>query len=716
MSDDIIKVEVDGNVIDARKGQMIIEVTDQINAYVPRFCYHEKLSVAANCRMCLVEVENEPKPIPACATPINDGMKIFTRSPKAVSAQKATMEFLLINHPLDCPICDQGGECELQDLAMGYGSDVSRYNETKRVVKDEDIGPLVSTDMTRCIHCTRCIRFGEEITGLQELGAIDRGEAMEIRTYVEQALDHELSSNIIDVCPVGALNNKPYRYSARPWEMTQIASISPHDCVGSNLYTHVLRGTIKRIVPKTNENINENWISDRDRFSYEGVYSGDRLKKPILKNKGKWRHISWKKTINLLSDKLKNCKPDKIGILASPNTTLEEGYLLSELADQLKTSNIDHRLRQKDFYDQYNDPFLPWLGQKISDIENHDSILIIGSNIRKEAPIIGHRIRKAALKGARISFINSVEYQYHFDISTYLKENLVSDLAGVAVALEIDQSNSIRNLCEKIDLTDKHKQIASMLKEGQNALILLGNLAINHAEASTIRTFAYSISEATGASFGFVSEGANSVGLHLMGVLPHKKIGGEQRKKIGMHTPKLLISELDALLLFGAEPQADIPNMKERNPNHHFTVAFTPFTSDVLKQTTDLLIPIGTTFETSGTFVNCEGRLQSFIRAAKPVEESRAGWRVISSILCELNPETTIFKSSEEIRDYVNQLLGKIILDNSLSHNESIKDYHDNSVYAENSEVPMYQIDGLVRRAKSLQLTPEGLRHSGNAE
>ena len=716
MSDDIIKVEVDGKLIDARKGQMIIEVTDQINTYVPRFCYHEKLSIAANCRMCLVEVENDPKPIPACATPINDGMKIFTRSPKAVSAQKATMEFLLINHPLDCPICDQGGECELQDLAMGFGSDVSRYNETKRVVKDENIGPLVSTDMTRCIHCTRCIRFGEEITGLQELGAIDRGEVMEIRTYVEQALDHELSSNIIDVCPVGALNNKPYRYSARPWEMTQIASISPHDCVGSNLYTHVLRGTVKRIVPKINEDINENWISDRDRFSFEGIYSGDRLKKPILKNKGKWRQISWKKTINLLSDKLKICNPDKIGILASPNTTLEEGYLLNELASQLKTPNIDHRLRQKDFHDQHNDPSLPWLGKKISDIENHDSILIIGSNIRKEAPIIGHRIRKAALKGAHISFINSVEYEYHFDVSTYLKENLVSDLAGVAVALEIDQSNSIRNLCENIDFTDKHKQIASMLKDGQDALILLGNLAINHAEASTIRTFAYSISEATGASFGFVSEGANSVGLHLTGVLPHKKIGGEQRKKIGMHAPKLLTSELDVLLLFGAEPHADIPNMKERNPKHHFTVAFTPFTSDILKQTTDLLIPIGTTFETSGTFVNCEGRLQSFIRSAKPVEESKAGWRVISSILCELNPEATIFKSSEEIRDYVNQLLGKIILDNSLSRNEPIKDYHDNFIYTEDSEVPMYQIDGLVRRAKSLQLTPEALRYSGNTE
>ena len=312
MSDDTITIEVDGKPVEARKGQMVIEVTDAIGAYIPRFCYHEKLSIAANCRMCLVEVEQAPKPLPACALPVNEGMKVFTRSAKAIAAQKATMEFLLINHPLDCPICDQGGECELQDLAMGYGRDVSRYNDGKRVVKDKDIGPLVSTDMTRCIHCTRCVRFGEEIAGIQELGTTDRGEDMQIGTYIEQSVDHELSGNIIDLCPVGALNNKPYRYSARAWEMTQIATVSPHDCVGSNMYAHVLRGTVKRIVPRPNEAINETWLADRDRFSYEGVYADDRLLQPQVKEGGRWREIDWEEALSAAADKLGGADPDKV--------------------------------------------------------------------------------------------------------------------------------------------------------------------------------------------------------------------------------------------------------------------------------------------------------------------------------------------------------------------------------------------------------------------
>ena len=289
MSDDTVNIEVDGKPVEAKKGQMVMEATDAVGAYIPRFCYHEKLSVAANCRMCLVEVENAPKPMPACATPVGEGMKIFTRSPAAIAAQKATMEFLLINHPLDCPICDQGGECELQDLALGYGRDISRYQERKRVVKDKDLGPLVSTDMTRCIHCTRCVRFSQEIEGLQELGTIGRAEDMQISTYIEKSVDHELSANIIDMCPVGALNNKPYRYSARAWEMDQRSTVSPHDCVGSNMSAHVLRGTIKRIVPRENDAINETWLSDRDRFSYEGIYSSDRLLKPRIKKEGVWQ-------------------------------------------------------------------------------------------------------------------------------------------------------------------------------------------------------------------------------------------------------------------------------------------------------------------------------------------------------------------------------------------------------------------------------------------
>ncbi len=420
MTDDIVNIEVDGKPIEARKGQMVMQVTDRIGAYIPRFCYHEKLSIAANCRMCLVEIENAPKPMPACATPVTEGMKIFTKSPKAIAAQKATMEFLLINHPLDCPICDQGGECELQDLAMGYGRDVSRYQDGKRVVKDKDIGPLVSTDMTRCIHCTRCIRFGDEVTGMPQLGAIGRTEDMLISTYVEMSIDHELSANIIDLCPVGALNNKPYRYSARAWEMSQHEAVAPHDCVGSNMYAHVLRGTVKRIVPRANECINETWLSDRDRFSYEGIYSSDRLQRPKIRENGKWHEIDWEDALERAADALRGASADKIGILASPSATLEEAHLLVRLAGHLKTANIDHRLGRRDFSDQDNDPVYPWLGCDIADIEKQGTIFVAGSNIRREAPILAHRLRKASLVGSKISFASSARHEYFFDIDTYI--------------------------------------------------------------------------------------------------------------------------------------------------------------------------------------------------------------------------------------------------------------------------------------------------------
>ncbi|MEM8685216.1 MAG: NADH-quinone oxidoreductase subunit NuoG, partial [Pseudomonadota bacterium] len=438
MSDDKITIEVDGEAVEANRGEMVIQVTDRMGNYIPRFCYHEKLSVAANCRMCLVEAEMggrpAPKPLPACATPVADGMKVFTRSPKAIAAQRATMEFLLINHPLDCPICDQGGECELQDLAVGYGRDVSRYNDGKRVVKDKDIGPLVSTDMTRCIHCTRCVRFGEEISGIPQLGTTERGEKMKIGTYVEQSVDHELSANIIDLCPVGALNNKPYRYSARAWEMIQHAAVSPHDCVGSNLYAHTLRGTVKRIVPRTNDAINETWIADRDRFSYEAIYSADRLQTPMIKEGGEWREAGWEEALEMLADVMKSAG-SKAGALVSPSATLEEGYLAAKLFDAIDSANIDHRLRQRDFSDQDNDPVFPSLGVSIADVEAQDAILVVGSNLRHEAPIIAHRVRQAALAGGKVSAVNSTEYDVLFDQHASISgAGLVEMLAGVVVA------------------------------------------------------------------------------------------------------------------------------------------------------------------------------------------------------------------------------------------------------------------------------------------
>ena len=387
MSEDLVNIEVDGVAMKARKGAMIIEVTDAARTYVPRFCYHKKLSVAANCRMCLVQVEKAPKPVPACATPVMEGMKVFTKSPLAREAQKATMEFLLINHPLDCPICDQGGECELQDLAMGYGADVSRYSEGKRVVKDKNLGPLIQTDMTRCIHCTRCVRFGEEIAGLQELGATGRGEHMEIGTYIEKAITSEMSGNVIDVCPVGALTSKPYRFSARAWELRQKDGVAAHDCIGSNIHLHVKGSVVKRVVPRENETVNEVWISDRDRYGYEGLRSDDRLTTPMIKEDGKWREVDWETALNFTADGLRKTiaahGPDQVGVLSWPSATLEEFFLLQKLARAVGVHNIDHRLRQVDFSAQHDEALYPGLSQAVADLEHLQAALLIGSDIRR---------------------------------------------------------------------------------------------------------------------------------------------------------------------------------------------------------------------------------------------------------------------------------------------------------------------------------------------
>ncbi|HVS25219.1 MAG TPA: NADH-quinone oxidoreductase subunit NuoG, partial [Gammaproteobacteria bacterium] len=419
---------------------MLIEVTDDADVYVPRFCYHRKLSIAANCRMCLVEVEKVPKPLPACATPVAEGMKVFTRSKRAISAQKATMEFLLINHPLDCPICDQGGECELQDLAMGFGRGVSRYTERKRIVKDKNIGPLVSTDMTRCIQCTRCVRFGAEIAGIQELGTTGRSDSMEIGTYIEKSVDHELSGNIIDLCPVGALNNKPYRFSARAWEMIATPLVGAHDCAGSNLYAHVLRGKLRRVVPRDNDAINEAWISDRDRFSCHALYTDDRLLVPRVKKGGQWADASWQEALETATETLAEAAGadgDSIGVLASPSATLEELYLLNRIARHLGTGNIDTRLRRRDFRDQAADPAVPTLGCGIADLDSRGGVVVIGSNLRMEVPILAHRLRKAALRGASVAFVNPERYEYHFNTAAYVDaplESFAAALAGVVAA------------------------------------------------------------------------------------------------------------------------------------------------------------------------------------------------------------------------------------------------------------------------------------------
>ena len=712
MSDDLIEIEVDGKSVQAKKGQMIIEATDKTSSYVPRFCYHSKLSIAANCRMCLVEVDKAPKPLPACATPVAAGMKIFTRSPYAIAAQKATMEFLLINHPLDCPICDQGGECELQDIAMGYGRGISRYNDNKRVVKDKNIGPLVSTDMTRCIHCTRCVRFGEEITGVQDLGTVMRGENMRIDTYVEKSIDHELSSNIIDLCPVGALNNKPYRYSARSWEMIQHETIAAHDCVGSNLYAHVLRGTIKRVVPRENEAINETWISDRDRFSYEGIYSDERLMSPMIKKDNQWQEIAWKDALIEVVEKLKIVKKDSAAILASPNTTLEEFYLLSQLSDELSINNIDHRLRMVDFTDQVNDPKIPLLGMNIAEIESCKQIVVIGSDIRKEAPIIGHRIRKAALSGAQIGIINENVNEYFFDISVYLSGSIISNLLGLLGALNGEPPEEMRDVFKQIKPTKEHRELATILSSEDKKHLILGHLAINHPFASVIRMLTAEIAKLTGAITGFITEGSNSAGAHLMGILPHRGLAGNSQEAVGLNVSEITKNDLDLLLLFNAEPGKDIPSLSAEKLTNSLVIALTPYATENYKNTADIMLPIGTFAETSGTYVNCEERWQSFSGIANPVGESRPGWKVLRAIGSLLEMNDFEFDSSESVLDEISKKLKNIPISNekinfSLPNKLNKKDLLSTHLA---QKIPMYEVDSVLRHSTSLQLTPEASR------
>ena len=716
MSDDIVNIEVDGKPVEARQGQMVIEVTDNIGTYVPRFCYHEKLSIAANCRMCLVDIEGAPKPTPACAQPVNEGMKVFTKSPRAIAAQKATMEFLLINHPLDCPICDQGGECELQDLAMGYGRDISRYNDRKRVVKDKDIGPLVSTDMTRCIHCTRCVRFGEEIQGYPQLGTMGRGENVKISTFVEQNVDHELSANIIDLCPVGALNNKPYRFSARAWEMEQRATVSPHDCVGSNLYAHVLRGTVKRIVPRENEAINEAWISDRDRFSYEAIYSPDRLTAPRIKDDGEWRDIEWSDALAHAAGVLTAADGDKLGFIASPAATVEEGYLLSQLAGHLGTANIDHRLNRRDLSDQANDPVYEGIGCGIDAVEQQGAVLVVGSNIRNEAPIIAHRLRKASLSGAKISFANSKEYEYFFAVADYVSgTGLVELLAGIAVAVGA-KSDAISDICSGVSADDAQQRIAASLKDSDDALILLGIIAASHGAYSAIRSLALAIAQATGAKLGFITKGPNAAGAQLAGVLPHREIGGKSRDKVGRGVTAMLDSDLDVVVLVNVEPDADIhavTDAVQKLAKQKFVIALTPFVSDALLEAADLLLPIGTFAETSGTYVNAAGTWQSFSGVADPVGESRPCWKVLRVLGNLTNADGFEYVTSEDILAEFKSVLGNVDA-GSYKPGGKIAKGNGEDLPANEIDTPLYSGDGLVRRASALQQTLAAKRAAGD--
>ena len=716
--DDFVNVVIDGVAVKAKKGAMIIHATDQNGRYVPRFCYHDKLPVAANCRMCLVEVEKAPKPLPACATPVAEGMKIFTRSPNALAAQKATMEFLLINHPLDCPICDQGGECELQDLAMGFGRDIARYSERKRVVKDKNIGPLISTDMTRCIHCTRCVRFGQEIAGIQELGTTGRGENTEIGTFIERSVDHELSGNIIDLCPVGALNSKPFRYHARSWEMTQQPLVSPHDGTGTNLYAHVLRGKVMRVVPRPNEAINETWIADRDRFSYEGIYSADRLLAPMLREGDTWKTVAWDVALNAAAEALK-AHAASLGVLASPSATTEELFLLARLARGLGSSDIDHRLRSSDFRDAAADPLAPGLGMAIPEIEALSSLLVVGCNLRAEAPLLAHRVRKAAVRrGAKVAFLNPLDYKFMFPVAARLvspSSALLADLLGVLAAAATAAGTSLpAHLARAASVASvgaEHRDLAASLASGERRAIWLGALAQRHPAWADLRAVAVELARITGATLGILAEGGNAAGAWLAGAVPHREAGGRVLSRPGLDAAAMFERPRRAYLLFGGIEPADdlgdeaaVARARAALGAAAAVVAITPYATDELRTLAHVLLPMGSFAETSGTYVSLDGTWQSVPGAAQPLGESRPGWKVLRVLGNLTGLAGFDYQSSGEV---LAELRARCTDATSLPAPAArVIELQGATVAVD--DVPIYRVDALVRRSPALQATRAG--------
>jgi len=718
-AEDAVNIEIDGRPYQARKGAMIIEVTDANGITVPRFCYHKKLSIAANCRMCMVEVEKVPKPLPACATPVTEGMKIFTQSKLARDTQKAIMEFLLINHPLDCPICDQGGECELQDLAMGYGGDVARFAEKKRVVPDKYIGPLIATDMTRCIHCTRCIRMLREVAGKMELGATGRGERMEIGTYIEKSLESELSGNVIDVCPVGALTSRPFRFKARAWELQQHASVAAHDSVGSSVFVHTRRGKVMRVVPREFEEVNEVWLSDRDRFSYEGLYSDDRVTAPQVKINGEWQTVDWETaleaTVNGMRSLIHQQGADQVGVLVSPTATLEEMSLLQAVARGIGVNNIDHRLRQADFTDQAQAPLCPSLGVSLEALEHVDAALVVGGNPRKDQPIAGHRLRKAALAGARIMFLNPVDFEFLFDVhasSIVPPSRMAAALAGIAAALTTaTPGDAVKPVIAAASPDDSQRAIAAALKKAENAVVLLGNIAVTHPQYSLIRALADVIADATGAKLGILPEAANSVGGWLAGVLPHRGPGGAALAAPGMDARAMIEQPREGYLLFGVEPAHDCLNPAQAAAAvaaAEFVVSIGAFASEALRDSADILLPIGPFTETSGTFVNAEGRWQSFAGVASPEGDSRPGWKVLRVLGNQFGLDGFEQTDSEQVRDALRSALGETAFDNHQAAGP-VADMAQGSGLERIGDVAIHAVDPLVRRAGALQRTPDAI-------
>ena len=710
----MLEIEIDGKKAQVDDGSTVMDAASQLGIYIPHFCYHKKLSIAANCRMCLVQVEKAPKPLPACATPVTNGMKVFTHSELAVTAQKGVMEFLLINHPLDCPICDQGGECQLQDLAVGYGQPASRFQEEKHVVFHKNVGPLISMEeMSRCIHCTRCVRFGQEVAGVMELGMINRNVHSEITTFVGKTVDSELSGNMIDICPVGALTSKPFRYSARTWELQRRKSVSPHDSTGANLTVQVKGDTVKRVLPFDNEDVNECWISDKERFSYEALNSAERLLKPMVKQGGQWQEVEWNVALDYVAHGLRSIAKDhggdQIAMAVSPHATLEEMALAGRIMRTLGSDNIDFRLRQQDFRADAQRPgAAPWIGLPLAELNDVDAALIVGSFLRKDSPLIAQRLRQAARNGARVYSVNATSDDSLIKQAGMIYTppgQLVTALAGVVRAAAEIKGVQASALAATGNAGELERQIATALigdEDSTARAILLGNLAQQHVDYSLLEQLAGELAQLTGASAGTVGEAANSVGGYVAKAMPQQ--GGRDASRMFEEARK-------AYVLFGCEPSLDVANPAQalRALNAaDMVVQFSAFRDADAMAYADVLLPLSPYTETSGTFINTEGRAQSFVGVVRPAGESRPGWKLLRVLGNLLGVDRCDYQSSEEIR---NEILkdGNTLPDGSLAAAIPVTATGPTVLPGQGlqriADVPIYFADGLARRAPALQKT-----------
>ncbi|KVU49676.1 NADH-quinone oxidoreductase subunit G [Burkholderia sp. LS-044] len=701
----MVELEIDGKKVEVPEGSMVIQAAHKADTYIPHFCYHKKLSVAANCRMCLVEVEKMPKAVPACATPVSAGMIVHTQSDKAVKAQQSVMEFLLINHPLDCPICDQGGECQLQDLAVGYGKSSSRYSEEKRVVFHKNVGPLISMEeMSRCIHCTRCVRFGQEIAGVMEFGMLGRGEHSEITTFVGKTVDSEMSGNMIDLCPVGALTSKPFRYSARTWELSRRKSVSPHDSVGANLVVQVKNNRVMRVLPFENEAINECWISDKDRFSYEGLNSEERLTKPMLKQGGQWIETDWQTALEYVAKGLKGIAADHganaLAMLASAHSTAEELFLVKQLANELKTPNVDFRLRQQDFSAPVQGA--PWLGMPIADLSNVDAAFVVGSFLRRDHPLFAARLRQAAKNGAKLHFLHATGDDALIPTAQRIvaaPSAWLDQLAGIAAAVAQLRGVALPDALAGVTASPAAQAVAQSLANGERRAVLLGNVAVRHPEFAKLHAVAKWIADNTGATFGFLTEAANTVGAHVVGALP-----GEG----GLNAREAFAQPRKGYMLLNVEPEFDTADPAQALAalnQAEMVVVMSPFKHGL--DYADVLLPVAPFTETAGTYVNAEGTVQSFNGVVRPLGDTRPGWKVLRVLGSLLGLPNFEYETAEEVRLAA---LGDAGVAGRLSNQTSVAPVRAaanaaNGGFERLADVPIYHADALVRRAGALHLT-----------